>query len=92
MNKRFPRKAFPPGTLMIYEESDKNHMFIVTETTNDGKINVIPLKKNNVIFFLTNNFFRNCDIRSPIQLFWNCNFDTNVWKFILPRKNNAQTR
>ena len=73
MNKRFPRKAFPPGTLMIYEASNENHIFIVTGTTNNGKINVIAAKKNNVSLFLTN------------SLFWNCDFNTNVWKFILPR-------
>ena len=73
MNKRFPRKAFPPGTLMVYKKSGKNYMFVVTETTNDGKINVIATKKNRVNLFLAN------------SLYWNHDFDTNTWKFVLPR-------
>ena len=77
--KRFPRDYFLPGTLMIYKKSGENHMFIVTGTTNDGKINVV--------FMGAPSNFKTTWIANNVS--WNYDFDTSAWEIILPRKKQC---
>ena len=76
-NKFFSRDYFSPGTLMIYENSfsNENYMFIVTGTRNNGKIQAITVRKNNVSLFLTN------------RLFWDRDFNAKFWKIYSTKKN-----